>query len=65
MWLRRRLATENVGRAMCRPYAPTGAVSCDDDVDDNVEASGLTIFKRSFRGSLSLSILTQHGFMTP
>ena len=33
MWPRRRLATENVGRTMCWPYAPTGAVSHDDDDD--------------------------------
>ena len=31
MWPRQQLATENVGWAMCRPYAPTGAVSYDDD----------------------------------
>ena len=31
---RRRLATENAGRTMCRPYAPTGAVSHDDDDDE-------------------------------
>ena len=34
MWPRRRLATENVGWTMCRPHAPTGAVSHDDDDDD-------------------------------
>ena len=35
MWPRRRLPTENVGRTMYRPYAPTGAVSHDDDDDED------------------------------
>ena len=31
MWPKRLVATENVGRTMCRPYAPTGAARYDDD----------------------------------
>ena len=41
---RQQLATENVGGTMYRPYAPTGAVSHDDDDSEPALCNGRIYF---------------------